>query len=239
MLTMDVDTEYPRLLRRVQAVLIDSVVLMVVMLAWWLLLPLLESYSAVVKLAFPVLAWTTLDPALVSTTGGTPGHHLRGITVQTANSGLRLGIVRSFVRALVKGFTGWWAFIFVLATKRHQALHDLAVSSVVILREPELMPASERIAERNQAIAGYEYPSALRRTVIISIYIIAETVILSLLQPQLLSSGCSEAGGCMTIDLIVVYLISLTWFFAIGATIIHGWRSNLPGARKRKTAAQD
>ncbi|MES9993984.1 MAG: RDD family protein [Candidatus Thiodiazotropha sp.] len=236
---MEVEIEYPRLLRRVQAVLIDSVIFILVIFLWWAILPFLENHSAVIKLAFPLIAWTTLDPVLVATTGGTPGHHLRGIAVQTANTGHRLGIVRSLIRALIKLVTSWWTFIFVLTSKRHQALHDLAVSSVVILREPETLPASERMAERAHDSADYDYPSGIRRIIIIFLWIVFLTAALILLKTVLLSNDCLGGGACTTLDHAVVYLIDVIWFLALGATVVYGWRCKLPGARKRKSAVQD
>ncbi|MBT2971015.1 MAG: hypothetical protein B6D72_16915 [gamma proteobacterium symbiont of Ctena orbiculata] len=212
---------------------------MFVVLLWWLMLPYLANYSPWIKLAFPAMAWTTLDPILVSTTGGTPGHHLRGITVQRSDAALRLGIARSLLRALIKSLTGWWAFIFVLATKRHQALHDLVSSSVVILREPQSLPASERMAERDHDSEHYEYPSVFRRIIITFTYIIVVSVGLTLLKRALLSNDCLTLGACMTLDFALFHLLDIIWFLAVGAAVVFGWRSDLPGARKRKLESQD
>jgi hypothetical protein len=83
---MDDHNVYPRLLRRVQALLIDSFIFLFVILTWWLSLPFLQHYPAWVKLLYPTIAWLILDPILVSFTGGTPGHHMRNIVIQKSVS---------------------------------------------------------------------------------------------------------------------------------------------------------
>jgi type III secretory pathway component EscT len=102
---MDEQTVYPRFLRRVQAGLVDSFIFFIVILTWWMILPFLEHYPVWIKLAYPAIIWLLLDPILVSLTGGTPGHHLRKISILSVKEG-RLGILRSVLRSLLKAATG-------------------------------------------------------------------------------------------------------------------------------------
>jgi len=233
---MDDAQTYPRLLRRVQAVLVDSLILFFIILAWWYALPLLGSLPPGVRIAIPILAWILLDPLLVTFTGGSPGHHLRGLVVLSAADGGPLNLIRSLIRALVKSLTGWWAFIFVLMTRRHQALHDLVSGSIVRLRHPQALPVHERIAERETDSDRFRYPPGWRRFLVIVVYLLAITLVLIVVQAWLFSEACYYQGICSSIDTTMAFVTSLAWFFAIGATLVQGWRSRLFGARKRPLA---
>ena len=101
------DVKYPRLIRRVRAVLIDSMLAILIVFTWWLSLPLLGSYPVAVRVAYPIVAWLILDPMLVSLVGASPGHYLMKLSVQSASSGRRIGILRAITRSLIKMLTGW------------------------------------------------------------------------------------------------------------------------------------
>jgi len=230
---MDDAQTYPRLLRRVQAVLVDSLIFLFVIVAWWYALPLLSSLPPGVRIAIPIFAWILLDPVLVTFTGGSPGHHLRGLVVLSEADGAPLNLVRSLIRALVKSLTGWWAFIFVLMTRRHQALHDLVSGSIVRLRHPQALPVYERVAERETDAGRFRYPPRWRRFLVILVYLLVATLTLTVVQAWLFSHACYYRGICSPIDTAIAFITSLAWFIANGATIVQGWRSRLFGARRQ------
>jgi hypothetical protein len=91
----------------------------------------MDGLPVYIKVGYPIFWWFLLDPLLVTLTGATIGHRLRGLLVQRRLTPDRLGIIRSIVRAVLKIATGWWSFIFVLATQNYQALHDLTIGFVV------------------------------------------------------------------------------------------------------------
>ncbi|MEJ2611504.1 MAG: hypothetical protein P8179_15825 [Candidatus Thiodiazotropha sp.] len=128
---MNTTAEYPRLIRQVPAVLVDSLLLGIVVFSWWGILPAMDGLPVYIKVGYPIFWWFLLDPLLVTLTGETIGHRLRGLLVQRRLTPDRLGIIGSIVRAVLKVATGWWSFIFVLATQNYQALHDLTVGFVV------------------------------------------------------------------------------------------------------------
>jgi uncharacterized RDD family membrane protein YckC len=89
-----------------------------------------------------------MEPGLVSITGGTIGHHLRGLRIQRRWDGTNLNIFRATIRFLVKFLLGWLSFLFILQTKKHQAIHDLISGSVVVLKDPAKVPEWDALSER-------------------------------------------------------------------------------------------
>ena len=106
-------------------------------------------------LAYPVLAVVLVDPVMVSIRGASPGHHLMRITIQDAKTGKNIGLLRALLRSVLRGVFGWLSLVFVLATKKHQALHDLICRTTVLLRDPENLPSYEKFSERNAEAEGY------------------------------------------------------------------------------------
>jgi uncharacterized RDD family membrane protein YckC len=229
---MDDQTSYPRLLRRVQALLIDSLLFFLVIFAWWVTFPLVENQPIWIRVMLPVTGWLIIDPILVSLTGGTPGHHMRQIVVFKSSQRERLGLLQSLIRSLLKLITGWWSFVFVLMTKRHQALHDLLARSVVILRQPDSLPTYEKLHARYQDSDTYRYPSSIRKLSVILLYLTGVTLLYLLIQTALLSSNCLNHGHCTTADTLVSLFLANLWLIGLVATIVLGWRGYLPGARR-------
>ncbi|MCG7873641.1 MAG: RDD family protein [Candidatus Thiodiazotropha lotti] len=230
---MEEPTKYPRLLRRVQALLIDSLIFFLIIFSWWMAFPLLEEQPTWIRLIYPACAWLIIDPVLVSFTGGTPGHHLRHIMVLKHSGNAKLGILQSLIRSLLKAVTGWWSFIFVLMTKRHQALHDLLAGSVVVIKQPERLPGFEQLEARFQDSDNYHYPSPAHKLSIILLYLTIETLAYIAVQAFLLSDSCLISQSCSPADSLISLLLSLLWLIGVTASLVLGWRGYLPGARRR------
>jgi len=229
---------YPRLLRRVRAVLIDSFLIIMVIFTWWLSLPLLENAPIAVKLAYPVIAWLVFDPLFVSRLGGTPGHLLVGLRVVNAGEPRSIGIVRAILRTLVKTITGWWSFILVLMTQRHQAIHDLLSHTVVILNNPDSFPCRERQKERKPDLKRFQYPSKTKRVVVILMYVVSSIFTYGILVALLITQTCLGGRQCTGIDTMVFFVLGYAWFFAVAAILVFGWWSLLYGARRRPLVNQ-
>ena len=137
------------------------------------MLPLMDGWLRPFVLAYPVLAVVLIDPVLVSLRGASPGHQLMGITIQDAKTGKNIGLLRASLRSVLRGVLGWLSLVFVLATRKHQALHDLICRTTVLLRDPENTPSHEKFSERNAEVEGYSYPSKTRRVLVILTYLIA------------------------------------------------------------------
>ena len=225
---------YPRLLRRVRAGLIDSVILSVVVLTWWLLLGLLDSFPPSVRLAYPVLAFVLLEPVMVSFTGGSPGHHLMGVTIRDAGTGRRIGMIRAAARFLLRGFFGWLSLLFVLTTARHQALHDLFCRTNVVLLDPGSLPDREKLSERVTEDPEFSYPSKTRRIVVIVTYVLLTFVLASVVSALTLSEACLWRNQCNPVDVIASLVLNGAMIAGAGASIVLGWRARLYGCRRRR-----
>jgi uncharacterized RDD family membrane protein YckC len=226
------DAIYPRLIRRVRAILIDSVILICILLFWWLTLPLTVDFHPVLKIAPLFLLMFILEPLMVAYTGGTPGHHIMGIRVQNMKTGAYVGVVRAFIRALLRGLLGWLSFVIVLTSKKHQAIHDLITQTVVVLKAPDVLPNAEKFAERGLANDGYSYPARWKRILMIVLYNIGGLILISVLNAVALSNDCLEWGSCTRLDSILSIFTSLIWFLYIGASIVMCWKGRLPGCRR-------
>src|SRR5262249_32850102 len=138
-----------RLIKRVRAVLIDSLVVPLATVASFAAgytLGVTETWARALLVVIPILV---LEPGLVAWTRGTIGHHIVGIQVTKSDGVTRLNFFAAAIRAAVKFVLGWFSFIFVLTTSRHQAIHDLAVASVVTHRNVKDLPDFEVLSERN------------------------------------------------------------------------------------------
>lgn len=186
-----------------------------------------------IKAAGLILPLFMFEPVLVSVTGGTIGHHIIGLRVQSCNSGNNLNIVLATIRFIIKALTGSLSFIFVLTTKRHQAIHDLISRSVVVNASSADLPETEALTERVIQEEGYTYPSRILRITVITVYILVSFVALSLLAYTVTSQACLESDRCSTIDNIMVFILNIFWLFTLGLTIVFGWRARLFGCRRK------
>jgi uncharacterized RDD family membrane protein YckC len=144
--------QYPRLLRRVRAALIDSVVFASIIIGWFYSFELLENTHAAIKVGLLVVAYLIVEPALVSLTGGTIGHHLMGLRVRDAGVDERIGFIRATLRGLTRSLLGLFSLLFMFVTRRHQAIHDYFSRSIVVIEHPEDLPAREKFQERARGI---------------------------------------------------------------------------------------
>lgn len=232
---LDSDAIYPRLIRRVRAVLVDSVILIALVVVWLFTLPLVADSHPAAKIGPLALAIVFVEPVMVSLTGGTPGHHLMGLKIQSAGSGRRIGILRATVRALLRGIVGWLSFALVLTTRRHQALHDLVVRTVVVLRDPMQVPRTERFQERQPEESRYNYPPRKRRAFVIFVYLVAILFLSAATNLAAVSDSCLNGLRCGRADSVIAYLNSTLTLIALGASIVFGWRGQLLGCRRSRS----
>ncbi|WP_150049441.1 RDD family protein [Methylomonas rhizoryzae] len=138
---------YPRILRRNLGASIDGIVLPVLAVTSIYLLAVAGIESGRLKAAAAVLVILALEPFAVAFTGGSVAHHLVGIRVRRVSSNSNIGIGAASIRFLVKSITGLPAFLFVLTTKRRQALHDVVAGSVIVYRDDRLVLDHEILPE--------------------------------------------------------------------------------------------
>ena len=84
-----------------------------------------------VRTAVILLVYFLYEPVLTAT-ATTLGQKLFGVRVRDEKTLQRISFLRAFPRALIKFFLGWISLLVVPSSKNRQAIHDMAVGSVVI-----------------------------------------------------------------------------------------------------------
>jgi len=128
--------DYPRLLDRIKAVSIDSLVLLVFMTLTAYIFSLFGEVSDQTRIVAFVLIFIAYDPICTSSFGGTVGHLMMGIRVKRAGN-LQKNLLFPFalIRFIAKAFLGWVSLLTVMANDKRQAIHDAVVSSIVIYKD--------------------------------------------------------------------------------------------------------
>jgi uncharacterized RDD family membrane protein YckC len=221
---------YGRFSRRLQAVLIDSIIFLVLMAASLLAATVLQSDSVGRMVGFTFLAITLLyEPLLVPLTGGTIGHYLCNLRVVDDRTNANIGFFKAIVRVTIKSVLGIYSFITMGTTLRHQALHDVLTRSTVQIRD--LTKARVFHYRTERTMSGV--PSRKRRAGIIFLYLIAVYVLASIALEFSAPAACLSNGRCPVIGHIWVFALLLAWLAASVACIIYGWRGKLYGCRAR------
>lgn len=223
---------YPRLIKRVRAVLVDSVLIPVAAFGTLILgeaSGISNPAGKVLLLLGPIFV---LEPVLVAFTGGTVGHHLQGIKITTIDGTRNINIIAATLRFIVKIVLGWLSFIVVLISAKHQAVHDLVARSVVIHKDASRLPSFEILPERTLDSTSYVYPPAWRRMIVIIGYYIAATVLLSVATALVTSSACLDGRQCTATDNLFELLLSVCWLIGLGWVAVRGWNGKLPGSRR-------
>ena len=228
---------YPRLIRRVRAILIDSVLLPVTIFGTLILGDTLGVTHTFGKVALILVPIFVLEPGLVAVTGGTVGHHLMKIRVATIDGQRNINIFAATLRFLAKILLGWLSLIFVLTTKKHQAVHDLLARSVVVHKDPSTLPTYEILAERLSDSAEYLYPAVWRRVLVIIGYWVLATVALSTFSNVVASSNCIERHSCATWEYLLLLALNIAWLVSLGGATVRGWQGQLYGCRRRLRGA--
>ncbi len=226
------DFGYPRFSRRLQALMIDSVVVGVAAMLTLVIsskFGLKGGYSA----ASAVLAIFALEPWLVAFTGGTLGHHIAGIRVANRGTGKNINIFAAVIRFLAKIVLGTLSLVSIFVTKQHQAIHDQLVGSVVVLKNVSAMLPHEVLAERVVEEEGYKYPSKIRRIIALLIYNVASIVVLGLASTVFVSDGCALQGFCSQLERALSGALSVLWLIFFVGSVVLCWRAQILGCRKR------
>ncbi len=124
---------YPNIFDRVKAVLFDTVLIIGMMYLVSLLFQGSDGENTPLRIIAFVSIWLIYDPLMTSIFGGTLGHQLIGLRVkQEKDESKNLKFHQAFIRYILKTLLGWISLITVSTKSNKQAIHDLAVSSVVI-----------------------------------------------------------------------------------------------------------
>ena len=230
---------YPRLIKRVRAVLIDSVLVPVSIFATLIVgdaLGVTQSFAKVMLFAIPVFV---LEPVLVAFTGGTIGHHMMKIRITRLGGEGNINILAASVRFVIKVLLGWLSFIFVLTTKKHQAVHDLIARSLVVHKDTIGLPAYDVLSERESDTERYIYPSAWRRITVVIAYCVLVYISISVLVLVVSSAECLGSNRCSTADAVAEIALSIIWLVTTGWIVVRGWNGRLFGCRRKPVCPSD
>ncbi|MES2672906.1 MAG: RDD family protein [Pseudomonadota bacterium] len=228
---------YPRLLRRIRALLIDSMILLVIVIVCFLLAGIFDAGSKLLRASIAFIPVIIYEPLFVSLRGATIGHQIMGIEIVSAKSMRKLNIVVSFIRSFFKFIFGLPSLYFVLTTKKHQALHDIFSGALVVIKSGTALPSSEKLDIRTES-SEYIYPSKLRRVGITISYVLFAFIILTILFGLLMSADCVENGRCSSQEKSFSVLVNLFFLIFIGYLVVAGWRARLYGCRRKKLPAE-
>jgi uncharacterized RDD family membrane protein YckC len=223
---------YASFTARARALVIDAIVtiscLAVVMLAGAITSDVPGSGRVMI---IAVIAIVLLyEPVLVSRRGATVGHRRVQLQVVTA-SGDSPGFFRAFARYLIKALLGLPAFITMMLTRRHQALHDLLTATTVRVLNPA-HAASYHVSVERPADWMVGGPSIARRLLVIAGFLTLVFIVWAILITTSLSEGCLSQQQCTATEHVVNVGGMVFWLGASAACIVLGWRGQLPGARR-------
>jgi uncharacterized RDD family membrane protein YckC len=230
---------YPRLLRRLQGVFIDGIIVPLAAMGTLLALTYAGVESTWVKVICPLAVIFALEPLAVSATGGTIGHHLIGLRVRKERSDERIGIFAAVIRLVVKTLFGLPAFFVAFLTRRRQGLHDLVARSLVVHKSTIGLPAYELLSERTLTEEHATYASVWRRLLVILLYWVLVYLMCNVALAVVLAGPCVKFGRCTKPQgLIALFaMISLLIIFIVLA--VKGWRGKLWGCRKQLVSVVD
>src|SRR6185437_5121313 len=101
----------------------------------------------------------------------------------------------------------WFAFVFVLTSRRHQGLHDLASRSVVVHRDATALPPHEALPERQMEERTFIYPPLWRRAIVILGYCVLTFILAEFLTVLLISPSCLFSRRCGDADRILLFVL--------------------------------
>jgi uncharacterized RDD family membrane protein YckC len=233
--------KYARFTRRVRGIAIDFMLFLLVMVSALVAATALESNSIARTIGLAVVfACLLYEPLLVSLTGGTVGHHLSNLRVVDDRSDGNVSFLKAVARAFIKALLGWYSFVVMAASRRHQTVHDLLTRSAVQVRDRAKAKPHHYSGERVElSLPGM--PSGTRRVIVIGAYLLASYVALSVAVGVLeaigvlptVSRSCVYNGWCSDAERFQTVAIGICLLGIMVLCIGLGWRARLWGCRPR------
>lgn len=127
--------QYPSILRRYFATLIDGMLVIIVFIMVSYILQDESNFSNSLRVAVIVFVFFVYEPICTSRFC-TVGQKLTGIRVRKRFLHERISIPAAYLRIVVKVLLGIISFFSIPFSKNKRAIHDFAVGSVVIFKKP-------------------------------------------------------------------------------------------------------
>lgn len=229
---------YARFWPRVRALYIDSIILLLAMVAGLVIATSIKADGVARVVGFAVAGfWLLYEPIMVAFWGGTIGHLRTNLRVVDERTHGNVSFLKALARAVIKALLGLPSFVTMLITRRSQAIHDLLTGSTVQVRDQSRAAPSLYVRERTE-LAGSTMPSARRRAVFVLGYVLAVTAVCCLLvgvlaDTRLISAACVDQDECTSRDDLILYSVIIGWLVAFLVVLVLGWRGRLYGCRLR------
>ena len=128
--------EYPSLVRRVQAMFIDFIVILCIFTIASLIIGAIGEVADSVRAGILIFCFVLYEPLLISSRGGTIGHYLLKMRVKSyQNSERNINFILAILRILFKAALGWVSFLTVTSNEERRAIHDMISGSIVTVRD--------------------------------------------------------------------------------------------------------
>lgn len=129
--TQMAEINYPTLVRRYKALLIDGLLCFGTLIVLMLVVQDSE-YRRTIMITTATILLLCYEP-LLTVYSGTIGQRVMKIKVRRFRQpDTRLTLVKSYVRWLTKGLLGWVSFITINFNREHRAIHDFASDSIML-----------------------------------------------------------------------------------------------------------
>ena len=225
-------TAYGRFPRRLRAFIIDWAIIMLLLTTALFLAVSANSDQVGRVLGLTFLGiWLLYEPLLVSFTGSTVGHYLTNLRVVDDKTHGNVGFLKATARHLIKTLLGFYSFITMATTSRHQAVHDLMTQSTVQVRDRSKASSNDYIAERTELLTP-GMPSRIRRILIILGYLIVGYLFFAVALSALVSQSCINSARCSSVENAMTIVLGVIWLAATVLLVIFGWTGRLYGCRR-------
>lgn len=125
--------QYSSLVKRVQAVMIDSALVLVVAFMVFSVIDSTIIDAPNIKAIVFFLLFIFYDPLMITGAGATAGQSMMSLSVRKAsNHDEKVPFVLAVIRFVVKVLLGWVSLLTVTANPEKRAIHDFASDSVVL-----------------------------------------------------------------------------------------------------------
>ncbi len=127
------ENNYATLQLRIKAAVIDGVILIALMYCTSELLNSIDNVAPSIRMFLFILYFVLYEPLSVFIFGNTLGHYYSDIKVkQEKNLNKNISFPLAFIRFIVKFLLGWVSLLTITGSKKHQAIHDTILKSVVL-----------------------------------------------------------------------------------------------------------
>jgi uncharacterized RDD family membrane protein YckC len=233
--------KFARFSRRVQGLMYDNMIVVVLIVATLSLAIAAEGVGGSRLVGFTGAAIILLyEPILVAFRGATIGHAARNMRVVDDRTQGNISFPKALARYVIKLVLGIFSFLTMATTQRHQAFHDLLTGSTVRIRDDSQAEAHHYQLARTEFSDG-TMPSRLRRIAIIlgylAVSIFGSLVAVGLLLERVLTPECLNNDRlCTLAEELVLTAAGLGLLTLFAVIIVAGWRGKLPGARRSAAA---